>query len=96
MTKEERNAKYHALAHAIQSAIAYQMNYSDFAEPKHLRVGIDITKGEQGGLARLLIAKGLITEDEYLDAMIDGLERELEFQTKQVHSVTGHTNITFK
>jgi hypothetical protein len=28
--------------------------------------------------------------------MIDGLERELEFQTKQVHSVTGHTNITFK
>jgi hypothetical protein len=45
-------------------------------EPKHLRVGIDITKSDQGALATLLMEKGVITEAEYFKALADAMERE--------------------
>jgi len=36
-------------------------------KPKRMRVGVDMTKADIGGLAMLLIAKGLFTADEYAE-----------------------------
>lgn len=74
MTDKER---YEAAAHAVQSGIAMLMNRdAKFTTPKHLRVGIDTTKADHGGLAALLIEKGIFTSEEYTKAMADAMERE--------------------
>lgn len=69
--------RYLAAAHAVQSGVMHEMNYNEhFTTPKHLRTGIDLSKAEQGGLAELLIAKGIFTKEEYIKAMADAAEAE--------------------
>lgn len=76
--------RYLQLAHAIQSALAFQEQAgADKFTPKHLRVGIDITKADEGSIVRLLISKGVFTSEELEIALEDGLERELAIQTKE-------------
>ena len=75
-TPQER---YLAAAHAMQSGVAMEMNLPGrhaATEPKHLRVGVNSAMADHGALVKLLISKGLITEDEYLEAIADGMERE--------------------
>lgn len=74
MSLEEDRQRYMNAAHAVQTAIAFTMGPE--TEPKHLRVGIDLTKSDQGALATLLIEKGVITEAEYFKALADAMERE--------------------
>lgn len=69
--------RYRRAAHAMQSGVAMEMNYdASPCEPKHLRVGINAAMSDHGGLAGLLIKKGLITEEEYLEAITEAMERE--------------------
>lgn len=71
--------RYRAAAHAMQSGVAMEMNLNPApTEPKHLRVGVNTAHADIGSLARLLIAKGVIGEDEYLSAIADGMELEKE------------------
>lgn len=75
-----QHMSYEEAAHAVQSGIAVQMQSdSKFIEPKHLRVGIDLTKVDQCALARLLMEKGIFTEAEYIEAIriatIDEVQR---------------------
>jgi len=97
---EEKRRRYRSLAHAIQTGIAWDLaihnpNVEDInADPnlrehKHLRTGIDITKAENGALVRLLIAKGIFTMDEYEDAIIDGLEREVALYETRISELLG-------
>ena len=80
LTPEERLAwhnRYLAAAHAMQSGVAMKMNYEPSeTTPKHLRVGVNSAMADHSALARLLIAKGLFTEDEYLQALTLGMEQE--------------------
>lgn len=81
MTDEERmleaGRRYIAAVHGVQSGVAARMEYGDkYTSPKHMRTGIDMSKADQAGLAKLLIAKGVITEVEYHEAMADGAEEE--------------------
>lgn len=46
--------------------------------PKHLRVGIDMSKSDLGGMAKLLIDKGVFTLVEYTKAMADQAEIEAD------------------
>lgn len=72
--------KEHArLSHAMQAGVALLM-HKDPTEtsPKHLRVGINVALSDQGALVKLLIDKGLITEDEYGDAIVAGMQREVD------------------
>lgn len=75
--REELRQRYLAAGHAVQSGVAMKMSHdpSD-TTPKHLRVGVDMAMSDQSGLAELLIKKGVITEEEYFEAMCDGAERE--------------------
>jgi hypothetical protein len=84
---------YSDAAHRIQTAIAFLMgrdpNYTA-TEPKHLRVGIDLTKSDMGGLATLLIAKGVFTTEEYIAAVTESAIKEADGYEKIVQSVLGH------
>jgi hypothetical protein len=103
MSVQDDQARYMAAAHAVQSAIAVYLNRKwgvDDDTPignllKHLRVGIDSAKAEQGALARLLVAKGVITEDEYVAAMADAMEAEKQSYTDLVRQLVGHDGIDF-
>lgn len=76
-TEDDINARYLRAAHAVQTGVAYTLEYDPSpGTPKHLRTGLDLSKAEHGALVRLLIAKGLFTEDEYLQAIVDAVEEE--------------------
>ena len=75
----EKFENYQRLAHAMQSGVATDQNTgSRCGEPKHLRVGINSAMSDAGGLVKLLIAKGLFTEDEYLDAITESMQNEVD------------------
>ncbi len=90
-TPQER---YQAAAHAMQSGVAMEMNYdSKCTQPKHLRVGVNSALVDSSALAELLISKGVIAEDEYLDAIAAGMEREAESYRARLQDHFG-TSIT--
>lgn len=79
MTHEEQMTRYFQLAHAMQSGVAFAMeaSISDDISPKHLRVGVNSSLVEGSAVAKLLMAKGIFTEEEYFDALIQGFEEEV-------------------
>ncbi|RWE95732.1 hypothetical protein [Mesorhizobium sp.] len=71
------NARYTAALHAMQSGVAMEMNHNPApTAPKHLRVGINAAMVDHSALATLLIAKGVFTQDEYVAALAEAMERE--------------------
>lgn len=95
MTLQER---YVRAMHALQSAIATIM-YSGkpaarekaerFRSPKHLRVGLDARAADHCALARMLINKGIFTEEEYMEAMVKSMEEEAERAAKEAIELCG-------
>jgi len=78
MSKEDV-ARYRAAAHAMQTAVAMSMEVDPGdCTPKHLRVGVNSALCDSGAMAALLIAKGLITRDEYEKAVADMMEAEVQ------------------
>jgi hypothetical protein len=76
--EKEQVERYFRAAHAVQSGLAYlEQKSPKMFTPKHLRVGVDSTKAEAGGLAALLIEKGVFTRLEYLTATADAMEKEV-------------------
>jgi hypothetical protein len=95
-SNEDARRRYMAAAHGMQSGVAMKMNYDGKeTELKHLRVGVNSAISGQGGLVALLIAKGVITEDEYLEAAADAMERERDAyqQWLQNQIAPGQNNI---
>lgn len=87
---------YERALHRVQTAIAVLMGSDpDYAgaQPKHLRVGIDMSKSDHGALAGLLIKKGVFTLDEYVTALEEAAIREAEGYEKSVQAVLGNRNI---
>lgn len=76
MSHQERYLK---AAHAMQSGVAMKQNLGE-AEciPKHLRVGVNSAMCDTAALAKLLIAKGVITEEQYYKAVADEMEAEVK------------------
>lgn len=74
---EEQARRYHAAMHAVQSGVMMELELDPKGgTPKHLRVGVNSALCEHAALARLLIAKGIITEYEYYEAIIAEAEAE--------------------
>ena len=77
MNREEFTRRSQALLHAIQSGVAHEMRFDAGAtEGKHLRVGVNNALLENAAVAKILIDKGLITEEEYFNSVIARLEEE--------------------
>lgn len=91
MTADEFLAEYTRLGHAIQSGVALEINNPAIksAEPKHLRTGLNCVMSDFGSLGRLLIAKGLITEDEYFEAVLTGLRAEVASYEQRLNAAFG-------
>lgn len=86
--------RYQAAAHAMQSGVAFKMGHDpNETNAKHLRVGVNSALRDSSTLARLLMAKGLITEEEYVAAQADGMEEEAELYRRWLSDHTG-VNIT--
>ena len=78
MTLEEKRTKYLQLCHAMQSGVAAKMNRDNSDTlPKHLRVGVNFAMVDSAALATLLMKKGIITEEEYYDALIERMQAEV-------------------
>lgn len=70
---------YTEACHAMQSGVAMEMNLSSKdTEPKHLRTGINSVLCDQAALAKLLVAKGIITMEEYEAAITAEMNAEVE------------------
>ncbi|HKV68355.1 MAG TPA: hypothetical protein VJN72_09715 [Gaiellales bacterium] len=78
--------RYYGLCHAVQTGVLQAMNTMPeqgcddergSCGGKHLRTGVNIAMTESGALAGLLVEKGLITEREYVTALVGGMEREV-------------------
>lgn len=75
--------RYVAAAHAMQSGVAMEMNINPGPTlPKHLRVGINAAMSDSAALVKLLVAKGVITDDEYYKAIADQMEEERDKYAK--------------
>lgn len=85
-THEDRQHDYTELIHAMQSGCEYgvggmtgnppvgpQAALNRWREQKHLRVGVNSVNVSLGALSKLLVAKGLITDLEYIQAVVDEL-----------------------
>jgi hypothetical protein len=86
--------EYRALVHAMQSGVAMKMNKDGGPEsgetsPKHLRVGVNSAMCDHTALIRLLIKKGLFTEAEYFEEIMDEMEREVERYEKTLSEEYG-------
>lgn len=69
--------RYHTALHAMQSGISYLMNNNKaMTEPKHLRVGINSGMVSDAALVKLLVAKGVITHVEIMEALATEAEAE--------------------
>jgi len=78
MTLRDLGLTYEQAAHGVQTAIAHGITKGDSATvPKHMRTAIDMSKADMLGLATLLISKGLITQEEYIEHMRLGANEEL-------------------
>lgn len=90
-TNAAQDAHITALAHAMQSGVAHviQAGLSNEAEPKHLRVGVNMAMVEHGALVELLINKGYCTLAEVKDFNITALEREVVSYEKQLQDHYG-------
>ena len=72
--KPERD-RYHAAVRALETA--ERLAAPGRAARGERRTSVALCRCEQSALARLLIAKGIISEDEYSQALIDEIEREI-------------------
>ncbi|GAB3884445.1 hypothetical protein [Terrabacter terrigena] len=79
-TIDDSNRRYLAAMHAMQSGVAMEMQDPTIkaTDPKHLRVGVNSAQVGQAALAQLLIARGIFTLDEYLEALAVEAEAEAE------------------
>lgn len=91
---EEQAAKLQELGHRVQSGIAFFEGQRDLlgtryaeVEPKHLRVGVNSALIETSSLARVMFRKGLMTSEEYFDALIESWEQEVDSYREKVKRV---------
>lgn len=72
--------RYFHAAHAMQTGVALWMNMEpgeSETTPKHLRVGVNSSMVSDAALTKLLIEKGIFTQEEFMKALADQMELEV-------------------
>jgi hypothetical protein len=85
--------------HGVQTAILYDMHNNEehkATEPKHLRVGVDMSKSDMLGLVSLLMDKGVITEEEYLEYIRLAANQELHMREQEWRSKLAMPQFSFR
>lgn len=77
--KWEPRRTYEQAMHAVQTGVAMNIDLDPReSAPKHLRVGVNSALLNQAAIARLLIARGVFTEAEYIEAITAEANKEAE------------------
>lgn len=79
----------------MQTGVAFDQQRKP-ETPKDSRVGINIALVDHGSLARLLVAKGVFTEEEYFEALVEGMRREVDRYTDIITSSFGAGRVPIK
>ncbi len=86
------------LAHQHQTAVKllrdFELNQGKPEDrlstgPKHLRVGLDSSLVSNGALLALLIEKGIIKYQDYMDALVEFWEREIAADKERLKEYFG-------
>lgn len=92
-TSEKLRARYTASLHAMQSGVAFLLGHTGSHEgecsPKHLRVGVNAAMIDCGAVAKLLVEKGVFTEEEYFTALADLTDRDVATYKAKIKDITG-------
>ena len=88
---DELKNQYLQLAHAMQSGVAAMMDVDDNAtRAKHLRVGVNSAMVETSTIATLLVKKGVITEEEWFEGLIEMMRKEVLMYEKRLSEKFGN------
>lgn len=69
----------------MQSGVAMELGVDPGSgTPKHLRVGVNTALSDHGALVRLLVNKGIITEEEYFDYASTFMESEVRMYEQRL------------
>lgn len=89
-TVEVLQAEYVRLMHAMQTGVEYLRQYDDTqTDPKHMKVGVNSSLVSCGALVKLLMDKGLITEQEYWDTLVRATREEVHTYEAQLKEHIG-------
>lgn len=81
---------YDQAMHGVQTDIAFRMSRgAKTTEPKHVRVGVDMSKADMLGLVTLLIDKGVFTLDEYVEAVRLSANNEVAMRDAELERELG-------
>ena len=84
---------YPEAMHAVQTGIAMEIarrgEHGAGCSPKHLREGINSAMVSQTALVELLIAKGVFTLAEYMQALTRAANAEVERYEEMLSQATG-------
>jgi hypothetical protein len=82
---------YEEACYAMQAGVGLRekLGGSNETTPKHLRVGVNSAMVEHSALARLRIAKGVITDAEYRESLADGMREEVELYERGLSEELG-------
>jgi hypothetical protein len=102
MTREQFITESEALGHAIQTGIKIKLAFEVATTPsvsvtspqvfealKHIRVGIDTAKAEIGALSKLLVKKGLISNDEVHESILEAYRIEVAMYERTCSELLG-------
>lgn len=75
---------YADACHAMQTGVAMELQLDPSGgTPKHLRVGVNVALRDHASLVLLLVQKGIITQEEYIQAITEGMNAEVrEYEAK--------------
>lgn len=89
---DEFRERYLAAMHAVQTGVKFLSGLegggSDLT-PQQLRVGINSALVDSGALATLLMNKGIMTKEEYFEAIAVAAEQERERYREEIKERTG-------
>lgn len=75
---DKLKVEYRNLLHAMQTGVAFKLESDDKeTAPKHLRVGLNSSMCMISAQSRLLMLKGVFTEEEYYDTLVAVLKEEV-------------------
>jgi hypothetical protein len=88
--------EYNRLSHAMMTGVGYDLEYNrKQAEPKHVRAGINSALVCISALTKLFMAKGLISELEYWQALNAEMAAEVARYEASLEARTGgRTKVT--
>jgi len=93
-TVDQLRKEYLKLAHGMQAGVAIMMTHDHSSTTaKSMRTGINTVMSDQGALVALLIEKGIFTEEEYYEKLIEFMGNEVKGYEKKISDRTNGANI---